>query len=136
MTTTNCGLAPVLATGVENRGNPMKSQAMNNADRLKWWLVALGAGLSLAAQAAWPARVFAPYMYAGTGDHFKLTDCDRACGQKFYTLAFIIADPSNNPAWTRDRIPAEAYFNAYARIRGSALGSAHAGPATQDWVRS
>ncbi len=39
----------------------------------------------------WPARVFAPYMYLGTGDDFKLTDCDDACGLKYYTLAFIIA---------------------------------------------
>ncbi len=41
--------------------------------------------------AAWPAKVFAPYMFLGAGDKFKLTDCDDACGQKFYTLAFIIA---------------------------------------------
>lgn len=47
----------------------------------------------------WPARVFAPYMYIGTGDHFKLTACDDACGQKFYTIAFIIADKQGNPAW-------------------------------------
>jgi hypothetical protein len=47
----------------------------------------------------WPARVFAPYMYIGSGDHFKLTDCDDACGQKFYTIAFIIADKQGNPAW-------------------------------------
>jgi len=39
----------------------------------------------------WPAKVFAPYMYIGAGDNFKLTDCDDACGLKFYTLAFIIA---------------------------------------------
>ena len=57
----------------------------------------LGAGV--AAHAAWPARVFAPYMYLGADDGFKLTDCDDACGQKFYTLAFIIADKNNNPAW-------------------------------------
>ena len=43
------------------------------------------------ARAEWPARVFAPYMYVGAGDQFKLTDCDDQCGQKFYTLAFIIA---------------------------------------------
>src|SRR5271169_5194210 len=43
------------------------------------------------ARADWPARVFAPYMYIGAGDNFKLTDCDDACGLKFYTLAFIIA---------------------------------------------
>ena len=42
-------------------------------------------------RAEWPARVFAPYMYLGQGDNFKLTDCDDACGLKYYTLAFIIA---------------------------------------------
>lgn len=49
--------------------------------------------------ANWPARVFAPYMYIGSGDNFKLTECDDACGQKFYTIAFIIADRQNEPAW-------------------------------------
>lgn len=39
----------------------------------------------------WPSRVFAPYMYIGAGDDFKLADCDDQCGLKFYTLAFIIA---------------------------------------------
>jgi chitinase len=38
-------------------------------------------------------------MYIGSGDHFKLTDCDDACGLKHYTLAFIIADKEGNPAW-------------------------------------
>ena len=56
----------------------------------------------------WPARVFAPYMYLGSGDSFKLTDCDDACGLKHYTLAFIIArqegrgtnaTSSKEPAW-------------------------------------
>jgi hypothetical protein len=42
-------------------------------------------------RAEWPARVFAPYMYIGDGDNFKLTACDDACGLKYYTLAFIIA---------------------------------------------
>jgi hypothetical protein len=49
--------------------------------------------------AAWPARVFAPYMYIGAGDRFKLTDCDDASGQKFYTIAFIIANKQQEPAW-------------------------------------
>src|SRR2546423_11140899 len=57
--------------------------------------LALAASLLLAlrglAFADWPARVFAPYMYIGQGDNFKLTDCDDACGLKHYTLAFIIA---------------------------------------------
>jgi len=54
----------------------------------------------------WPAKVFAPYMYIGADDNFKITHCDNVCGQKFYTLAFIIADKSNNPAWD-GRTPVE-----------------------------
>jgi chitinase len=49
------------------------------------------ATVALPASANWPIRVFAPYMYIGAGDNFKLTDCDDACGLKHYTLAFIIA---------------------------------------------
>jgi hypothetical protein len=63
-------------------------------------IAALIAGtFTAAARADWPKRVFAPYMYLGTGDNFKLTECDDAIGLKFYTLAFIIADRQNNPAW-------------------------------------
>jgi len=47
-------------------------------------------------QSHWPDRVFAPYMYVGSGDNFKLTDCDDQCGLKFYTLAFIIAKHDGN----------------------------------------
>jgi chitinase len=55
-------------------------------------LLSLGAALFAAnSRGEWPARVFAPYMYIGDSDHFKLTDCDDACGLKHYTLAFIIA---------------------------------------------
>jgi chitinase len=66
------------------------------------------AGTLNSAQAEWPARVFAPYVYLGWGDNFKLTNCDDACGQKFYTLAFIIAQQDGRgllatytakPAW-------------------------------------
>lgn len=63
------------------------------------------------AGADWPARVFAPYMYIGADDGFKLTQCDDACGQKFYTIAFIIADKQGNPAWD-GRFPMEQ--NLYA----------------------
>ena len=38
-------------------------------------------------------------MYIGADDHFQITQCDDACGQKYYTIAFIIADRQNNPAW-------------------------------------
>lgn len=63
------------------------------------------------ASAAWPARVFAPYVYLGASDKFKLAACDDATGQKFFTLAFIIADPHGNPAWD-GRIPLLENFYA------------------------
>jgi hypothetical protein len=56
--------------------------------------IALSLGATLIAdrsRAEWPAHVFAPYMYIGAGDNFKLTECNDACGLKYYTLAFIIA---------------------------------------------
>jgi len=62
-------------------------------------------------RAAWPSRIFAPYMYVGSGDNFKLTECDDASGQKYYTIAFIIADKQNNPAWD-GRIPMDKNFYA------------------------
>ena len=69
-------------------------------------------------RAGWPARVFAPYMYVGAGDNFKLADCDDQCGLKYYTLAFIIARQDGNgknavyhkePSWD-GRIPIEQNF--------------------------
>jgi hypothetical protein len=77
------------------------------------WLTA-----SVAARAEWPAKVFAPYMYAGSGDHFQFTHCNDMTGQKFFTLAFIIADQSNNPAWY-GKIPMaeDFYTNQVAAIR-------------------
>jgi len=54
-------------------------------------MLSLMPGVTNVVAAEWPARVFAPYMYIGHGDKFKLTDCDDACGLKYYTLAFIIA---------------------------------------------
>jgi len=78
--------------------------------------IVLGALLLAAnSRAEWPERVFAPYMYIGSGDNFKLTDCDDACGLKYFTLAFIIARQegrgkdakySKEPSWD-GRIPME-----------------------------
>ena len=74
-------------------------------------------GSALTASAAiWPAKVFAPYMYIGAGDNFQITSCDEACGQKFYTLAFVIADRQGNPAWD-GRFPMEKSLYA-AQIQG------------------
>jgi len=63
------------------------------------------------AQAAWPKRLFAPYMYVGSGDDFKLTHVADETGLKYYTLAFIIADKDANPAWD-GRIPMDKNFYA------------------------
>ena len=71
--------------------------------------------VALSVRAEWPAKVFAPYMYIGASDNFKLTDCDDACGLKYYTLAFIIARQEGSgkdtkysqvPSWD-GRIPVE-----------------------------
>lgn len=51
------------------------------------------------AMAKWPKRLFAPYLYLGTGDHFRMTACDDAIGLKHYTLAFVIAGGDGQPAW-------------------------------------
>lgn len=82
-------------------------------------LCALLCGLAAQARADWPARVFAPYMYLGAGDKFLLTQCDDECGQKYYTLAFIIADKQKNAAWD-GRIPMDKdlYADQIAAIRG------------------
>jgi|GEM_PF-586045 len=80
-------------------GEPSTTFAANQNPAMKNKLtrpLALALSLSSAfladvSRAEWPARVFAPYMYIGQGDNFKLTDCDDACGLKYYTLAFIIA---------------------------------------------
>jgi len=66
-------------------------------------IVMLGSVVT-AFSAGWPSRVFAPYLYIGADDNFQITQCADACGQKFYTIAFIIADKQNNPAWD-GRIP-------------------------------
>ena len=62
--------------------------------------------ISITTAADWPTKVFAPYMYIGAGDHFQITQCDDACGQKFYTIAFIITDSRGQPAWD-GRFPVE-----------------------------
>jgi len=88
----------------------------------KYFLPALLALTALipTARAAWPDKVFAPYMYVGAGDHFKLTDCDDQCGLKFYTLAFIIAKQEGRgkdtvyhpePSWDGNTLIAENFYH-------------------------
>lgn len=79
----------------------------------------MGAG-ALTARADWPAKVFAPYMYVGFGDDFKLTDGAEAGGVNHYTLAFVIALQTGDhkkpvyqpvPSWD-GRIPMDQRFYA------------------------
>jgi hypothetical protein len=86
---------------------------------MKFLVTLLGLGsVAIASAANWPARVFAPYVYIGAGDNFQLTQCDDACGQKFYTLAFIIADDQKNPAWDgRFPMGKNLYADQIAAIR-------------------
>lgn len=83
--------------------------------------------LPAVARADWPARIFAPYMYIGAGDQFKLTECDDVSGLKHYTLAFIIARQqgsgkditySREPAWD-GRVPMDQnlYLDQIQAIR-------------------
>lgn len=65
------------------------------------WIGLLVVVTTVTSRADWPARVFAPYQFLGAGDGFKLTDCQQACGLKYYTLAFIIARQAGNGQDTR-----------------------------------
>ncbi len=99
-------------------------------ERLLKYLVLAGfqiGAILTAAGAVWPAKVFAPYMYIGAGDNFQITSCDDACGQKFYTIAFVIADSRGMPAWD-GRFPMErnlyaAQINAIRRRGGDVIVS-------------
>lgn len=53
----------------------------------------------VSARAEWPERTFAPYEYFGAGDKFDLGKMAALTGQRYYTLAFVVADPQNRPAW-------------------------------------
>lgn len=81
----------------------------------KKWLSAALAVLMLAplAHAQWPAKVFAPYAYLEATHPFQIMSCFEATGQKYYTLAFIIAGKDGNPAWdgqTAINSPDGAYY--------------------------
>jgi len=74
--------------------------------------------VSTAAGAGWPEKVFAPYMYLGAGDNFKVTECADACGQKYYTLAFVIADKEGKPAWDgRSDMDQNLYADQITQLR-------------------
>jgi|ERR1035438_5044092 hypothetical protein len=68
--------------------------------------------------ADWPSKIFAPYMYIGADDNFQITQCDDACGQKLYTIAFIISGDHKNPAWDgRFSMETNLYADQISAIR-------------------
>jgi hypothetical protein len=88
-----------------------------------WATIAFLCSIAPAARAdpptPWPTRVFIPYVYLGNNDGFKITDTADAIGQKYYTLAFIIADKAKrNPAWDgRFPLSQNLYADQIAAIR-------------------
>jgi hypothetical protein len=46
-----------------------------------------------------PAKVFAPYVDVTLWPTFSITNCNASTGQKYFTLAFIINNASNQPSW-------------------------------------
>ncbi len=58
----------------------------------------------------WPDRFFAPYVDATLTSGYSLVDAAREYNVKFFTLAFVVADPSTNqPSWGGYYDVAEGY---------------------------
>jgi len=55
--------------------------------------------LTVAAQSAWPARVYAPYVDMTLYPMYDLVAAARTQNIRHFSLAFIVADPQNKPAW-------------------------------------
>src|SRR3954463_8913165 len=74
-----------------------------------------------AARAAWPAKVFSPYMQVDTGDNLQVTAVKSATGQKYFTMAFVIADGSGNPTWggTGNSVASGYYASQINSLRAS-----------------
>ena len=76
---------------------------------------------------SWPAKLFTPYAYIPYED--SATRCLRETGQKYYTLAFVISDPTGQPAWDGQkdqRVQNNFYARSIQTIRaagGDVIGS-------------
>jgi chitinase len=55
--------------------------------------------MNIVAATAWPAHVYAPYVDATLWPTYDFEAAARTYGLRYFTLAFITADPSNRPAW-------------------------------------
>ena len=62
--------------------------------------------------ACWPARSFSPYAYL-IGDHpFSIAKLQQTTGQRYFTLAFVVADKHGRPTWDGSGRPADGTFYA------------------------
>jgi hypothetical protein len=59
--------------------------------------VTVSVGLPTAS--SWPVHFFAPYADMTLYPTYDLAGAAKAAGIKFFTLAFIVADPQNQPSW-------------------------------------
>lgn len=53
----------------------------------------------VAQQSVWPEQVFAPYVDMTLYPMFDLAAAAQASGVRYFTLAFIVADPAGRPSW-------------------------------------
>ena len=57
------------------------------------------ATINIAVPSVWPAHVFAPYVDMTLYPIFDLVTAAREQGLRYFSLAFIVADSQNRPAW-------------------------------------
>jgi len=65
----------------------------------KLFSLLIGILITISSFASLPTKVFAPYVDVMLWPTFSLMNCYNATGQKYYTLAFITANGSGQPAW-------------------------------------
>src|SRR5437763_1703449 len=69
--------------------------------------------------AAWPTKVFSPYVQLDSGDGLQISSVKSTTAQKYYTLAFVVADGSNNATWggTGSSVASGYYLSQVNSIR-------------------
>lgn len=55
--------------------------------------------ITVSARSDWPDQVFAPYVDMTLYPMYDLVDAAQSSGARFFTLAFIVADPTGQPSW-------------------------------------
>jgi len=55
--------------------------------------------VNVAAVTAWPAQVYAPYVDMGLYPMYDLVKAAQTHGLRYFSLAFVVADPRGQPSW-------------------------------------